>query len=553
MQGFRDMTIGRLLSDLALSLPDQEALVYPDRNLRWSFSRLQREAVQLARGLMAAGIEKGDRVALWATNVPEWIVLQFALAKVGAILVTVNTSLRRNEVEYLLRQSETGTLFLISGSRKVNYAETICEIVPELTRSRSGHLSSERLPFLKQVIYIGCDPQPGMLRYSEITDLSGGVSMEEFERAEANLDPDEVINMQYTSGTTGFPKGVMLSHRNILNNASDIGDRLGYTPADRLCLTVPLFHCFGCVIGVLGAYTHGASLVPLEVFDPRLALERVSRERCTAIYGVPTMFIAELDQPDFDQFDLSSLRKGIMAGALCPIELMKRAIDQMHLLELCIAYGLTEASPVVTMTSPDDPLEKRTTTVGRALPNVKVRIADPATGKVLPSGEQGEIQTRGYHVMKGYYKNHEATRDAMTSDGWLRSGDLGVMDADGYCVITGRIKDMIIRGGENVYPKEIEEYLRSHPAVSDVAVYGVPSYKYGEEVAAAVKLKPGAQVTPVELEEFCKGSISDFKVPRYIQFVDEFPLTASGKIQKFILRARAAEDFGLKQNDSSDI
>ena len=265
------------------------------------------------------------------------------------------------------------------------------------------------------------------------------------------------------------------------------------------------------------------------------------------------MFIAELDQPDFDQFDLSSLRKGIMAGALCPIELMKRAIDQMHLLELCIAYGLTEASPVVTMTSPDDPLEKRTTTVGRALPNVKVRIADPATGKVLPSGEQGEIQTRGYHVMKGYYKNHEATRDAMTSDGWLRSGDLGAMDADGYCVITGRIKDMIIRGGENVYPKEIEEYLRSHPAVSDVAVYGVPSYKYGEEVAAAVKLKPGAQVTPVELEEFCKGSISDFKVPRYIQFVDEFPLTASGKIQKFILRARAAEDFGLKQNDSSDI
>jgi len=533
---YRDITLGNLLSELAARFPQHEALVYPYRGLRWSFARLDRETDRIARGLVALGIMKGDRVAVWATNVPEWIVLQFALARIGAILVTVNTALGRREVEYLLGQSETSTLFLIAGFKGSSYVDILRAI------DRAG------LPELRRVVYIGAPGEPapeGMLRYADLAELATSVSEAELRFRAAALDPDQVINMQYTSGTTGFPKGVMLSHRNIVNNAAAIADGLGYTPADRLCLTVPLFHCFGFVIGVLGAYTHAATLVPLEWFDPRQALEVVAMERCTAIYGVPTMFIAELEHPEFDSFDLSSLRTGLMAGSLCPMELMKQVIQRMHLRELAIAYGLTEASPGVTTTSSSDTLERRTATVGRALPGVQVKIVDPATLQELPRGAQGELWTRGYHVMKGYYKNEAATRDAITPDGWLRSGDLASMDAAGYVVITGRIKDMIIRAGENIYPKEIEEFLRSHPAVSDVAVYGVPDPRYGEEVAAAVKLRPGARVTPEELMEFCRRNISRYKVPKYVQFVDAFPLTASGKIQKFVLRERAPSDFGL--------
>jgi fatty-acyl-CoA synthase len=542
---YKNITIGALLTELGQRLPDHEALVYPYRDLRWSFRRLEEESIKLARGLLALGIQKGDRVSIWATNVPEWVVLQFALAKIGAILVTVNTAFGRREVEYLLQQSETSTLFLISGFRTVNYVQIIRDIVPELSNCKPGELHSANLPFLKRVIFIGGDTEdpnvgPGMLRYSGVSSLAGTVTMDELRRREETLDLDDVINMQYTSGTTGFPKGVMLSHRNILNNGSSLADGLRYTPADRLCLPVPLFHCFGCVIGVLGAYSHGTTLIPLEHFDPHQVLEIVHRERCTAIYGVPTMFIAEMEQPDFDRYDLSNLRTGIMAGSLCPMELMKQVIQKMHLTELCIAYGLTEASPGVTLTAPDDTLERRTATAGRALPGVEVKIAEPETGKELPPGQQGELLTRGYHVMKGYYKNDQATREAITPDGWLRTGDLATMDAEGYVVITGRIKDMIIRGGENIYPKEIEEYLRTHPSVSDVAVYGIPSRKYGEEVGAAVKLRPGSQATAEELRAYCEGNISKFKIPRYLHFVDSFPMTASGKIQKFVLRERAS-------------
>ncbi len=545
---FKDITVGNLLTELSRQIPDREALVYPDRNLRWSFSRLEEEARRVAMGLLALGIEKGDRVAIWATNVPEWVVLQFALAKIGAVLVTVNTGLGRREVEYLLQQSETSTLFLISGFRSLNYLETLREVAPELSSAKPGDLKSTMLPQLRKVIYIGEDPQPGMLHYRDLFELSRRASPADLRRRQAAMHVDDVINMQYTSGTTGFPKGVMLSHRNILNNASYLGDGLCYTPADRLCLTVPLFHCFGCVLGVLGAYTHGTTLIPLEFFDPRRALEYVSSEFCTAIYGVPTMFIAELEQPDFERYDLSSLRTGIMAGALCPMELMKQVIQRMNLSELCIVYGLTEASPGVTMTSPHDTIERRTSTVGRALPNVEVKIIDPKDGFEVPLGQPGELITRGYHVMKGYFKDEQATREAITPEGWLHTGDLATMDEEGYVVITGRIKDMIIRGGENIYPKEVEEFLRTHEAVSDVAVYGVPSGRYGEEVAAAVMLKPGMQVTVEELQELCRCNLARFKVPRYIQFVTGFPLTASGKIQKFVLRQRAAADFGLDMN-----
>jgi fatty-acyl-CoA synthase len=539
----KDITIGRLLGTLSAQLPDQEALVYPSLGVRWTFAELEAEARRSARGLMALGIEKGDRVAVWATNVPEWVVLEFALAKVGAILVTVNTALSRREVQYLLQQSEANALFLIDGFKQNNYVESLYQILPDLERATPGTCRSPALPYLRHVVFIGDTPPKGMLRYAQLHTLAEQVSDQALDDREATLHVDEVINMQYTSGTTGFPKGVMLSHRNIVNNAYHIAENLRYTPSDRLCLPVPLFHCFGCVIGVLGAYTHGVTLVPLRYFEPEEVLQTVEREKCTALYGVPTMFIAELEHGNFKKYALSSLRTGVMAGSLCPVQLMRRVIQEMNLSDICIAYGLTEASPGVTITAIDDSLEKRTETVGRALPEVEVKIINPLTGAELPRGQQGELVTRGYHVMKGYYKNEAATRQAITEDGWLHTGDLAVMDEQGYATITGRIKEMIIRGGENVYPKEIEEFLRTHPKISDVAVYGVPSDKYGEEVAAAIKLKPGETATAEEIIAFCEANIARFKIPRLVQFVDAFPMTASGKIQKFILRERASVDF----------
>jgi fatty-acyl-CoA synthase len=533
---YRDVGVGELLTLLARNYPQNEALIYPDRGLRYDFSQLEWLARKTAKGLLSLGIETGDRVALWAPNVPEWVVLQFALAKIGAVLVTVNTSLRGAEIEYLLKQSESSTLITVAGFRDVDYVETIYDVVPELRRCEEGALRSTRLPFLRSVIYIGDEHPDGMIRYDSLLSRSEEVSDAKLEARLAAQGLDSVINMQYTSGTTGFPKGVMLTNRNIINNGYWLGEGIGLTPRDKVCVPVPFFHCFGCVIGVLGAYTHGASLVPLETFDALRVLQYVEGERCTTLYGVPTMFIAELEQLDFHTFDMSSLRTGIMAGALCPEPLMRKVMERMHLTELAIAYGLTEASPGITLTPRDDSVELRTQTVGLALPEVEVKIVDPATGEECAQGQAGELCCRGYNVMKGYYNNPSATAEAIDQDEWLHTGDQATMDSHGYVRITGRIKELIIRAGENIAPKEIEDLLRGNPKIVDVYVYGVPDERVGEEVAAAIKLKQGETATTDEIREFCDGRIARFKIPRQIRFVDSFPMTASGKVQKFKLR-----------------
>jgi fatty-acyl-CoA synthase len=528
-RSYRDVTVGDLLTVLARALPRNDALVYVD-GPRYTFARLEDESRRAARGLMALGVSSGERVVLWATNVPEWIVLQFALAKIGAILVTANTSLRSKDIDYLLRQSEAATLVTIGGFRDVDY-------IAEL--EKAGAFAG-RIPTLERIIYIGADnAPPGLMPFSEVRARAEQVSESELDRRSRSVGVDDVINMQYTSGTTGFPKGVMLSSRNIVNNGEALGRQLAFTPADRLCLCVPLFHCFGCVIGVLGAYTHGACLCAVEAFDPKRVLETIHRERCTALYGVPTMFIAELEHPDFASYDLTSLRTGVMAGALCPEPLMRRVMTEMHLPEITIAYGLTEASPGITMTPRDASVAARSQTVGVALPELEIKIVDPATGAEHPTGARGELCCRGYNVMKGYYNNADATRAAIDADGWLHTGDEASIDAEGYVRITGRIKDLIIRGGENIAPKEIEDRLREHQAVADAYVYGVPDPFFGEAVAAAVRANQA--VSAEELIAFCADALAKFKVPKYVRFVTEFPMTASGKIQKYKLRVEHAQ------------
>jgi fatty-acyl-CoA synthase len=541
--------LGDVLARQAARYPENDALIYPELGLRWSFAELEKRAQTCARGLAALGIGKGERVALWSTNLPEWVVLFFALAKLGAIMVTVNTLLRKHEVEYLLAQSEACALFLSPGFRDVDYAETVYEIAPELREHRAERrINCPKLPFLRHVIFLGEQPPLGMLSYGEIQESGKGAPSAVL--SDTALDIHEPINIQYTSGTTGFPKGAMLSHHNIVHNGYWIGRTQRLSHADRVCLPVPFFHCFGCVLGILGAYTSGAAIVPLTSFAPEKVLHAVASERCTALYGVPTMFIAELEHPSFAAYDLSSLRTGIMAGAPCPELLMRRVIEEMHLPEITIAYGLTEASPVVTMTAIDDSIARRTQTVGKPLPGVEVKVVDAATEEPAPAGAAGELWVRGYLIMKGYYNKLEETRAAITADGWLRTGDLAVQDEEGYIRISGRKKEMIIRGGENIYPREIEEFLRSHPKISDVAVYGVPHRKFGEDVAAAIRLKQGESATVEEITSFCQGQIASFKIPKYIQFVSEFPQTASGKLQKYKLQQRALEDFPALKSDS---
>jgi fatty-acyl-CoA synthase len=515
---------------LASDLPSQPALLFED-GPRYTFAELEREARTIARGLIAHGVQPGERVVLWATNVPEWVVLQFALAKIGAILVTANTALRARDIDYLLRQSEAATILTIEGFRDVDYLAALNEI---------GAVRGA-LPALTRLYLISRDSAPsgapgGFRPYASLRDAAAGVPESALDVRSASVGVDDVINMQYTSGTTGFPKGVMLSSRNIVNNGHALAANLGFTPADRLCLCVPLFHCFGCVIGVLGAYTHGACLCPLEAFEPRRVLATVERERCTALYGVPTMFLAELEHPEFARFDLTTLRTGVMAGSLCPEPLMRRVMSDMHIPEITIAYGLTEASPGITMTPRSSSVTDRSQTVGVALPEMEVKVVDPATGAERRPGERGELCVRGYNVMRGYYNNPEATRAAIDADHWLRTGDEASVDERGFYSITGRIKDLIIRGGENISPKEIEDCLREHPAVADAYVYGIPDTFFGEIVAAAVRLKSGHQVGSEALILWCGERLARFKVPKLVRFVAEFPMTASGKIQKYKLR-----------------
>lgn len=541
-----NITMGDLLDKQAQTYPDNEALVYADRGLRYTYAQFNEVCRLAAKGFMKLGIKKGDHVAIWATNVPEWVISQFAVGKMGAVLVTVNTNYKVFELEYLLKQSDSTTLILIDGWRDSSYTGMITELCPELQECKPGELKSARLPLLKNVIYIGENCPPGMIAWDEMMEMGKSVSDEELDARQRSLDPDDVINMQYTSGTTGFPKGVMLTHKNIVNNAIAVADCMNFSHKDRLCIPVPLFHCFGCVLGTMTCVVSGATMVPLVSYNPVQVLQTIEKERCTAVHGVPTMFIAELNLPDFDKYDLSSLRTGIMAGSPCPIETMKQVVERMGMKEVTITYGQTEASPAITMTRVDDPIELRVTTVGRSIPGVEVKIVNPETGEEVPRGVQGELCARGYNVMKGYYKMPEATHAAIDEDGWLHTGDLAVMDENGYCKITGRVKDMIIRGGENIYPREIEEFLYTHPKILDVQVVGVPDIKYGEEVMAWIKLREGVEMTEEEVREFCKGRIAQYKHPRYIKFVEEFPMTASGKIQKYKLREMAIEEYNLQ-------
>lgn len=537
----RHITLGQILDETVSAHPDNDAIVYVDREFRLTWREFGALVDDIAKGLMALGVQRGEKVAVWSTNVPYWVALQFATAKIGAILLTVNTSYKVSELEYLLKQSEAENIFVMDGFYDTDYVLTMNELVPEMREQERGKLSSDTFPALKRVGYLGPQKHRGMYSIPEIVGLGKTVSDEDYRARQDSLDPDDVVNMQYTSGTTGFPKGVMLTHKSIGNNGYWIGENQGFTPEDRLCLPVPLFHCFGCVLGVLAAVSHGTTLVILEKFDPVMVMKSIEQERCTALYGVPTMFIAVLQHDLFDKFDFSSLRTGIMAGSPCPVHVMKQVMEKMYMKDITICYGLTEASPVMTQTRMDDDITRRTESVGRAMPGVEVRIVDPETGEESPTGMQGEVCCRGYLTMKGYYNMPEATAKTIDLDGWLHSGDLGVMDEDGYVSITGRLKDMIIRGGENIYPREIEEFLYTMDGIKDVQVAGVPSKKYGEEVGAFIILQDGVSMEPEDVQDHCRGKIAWHKIPKYIAFLDGYPMTASGKIQKYKLKDIATE------------
>ena len=537
MSGFVNKTMGDVIEETAGRFPDHPALIAPQFQVRLNYRELYEQCRKTARGLMAMGVRRGDHVSVWTTNVPEWVYLQFALGMVGGILVTINTNYQSHELEYILRQSDSTTLFLIDQYRDTSFYETVRKVVPELGSCEPGKTASAKLPVLKNVVYIGNrESAPGMFKFSDLIAMGESVSEQELGERMSSLTDDDVINMQYTSGTTGFPKGVMLTHHNVINNARMVGDVMGLTDKDTLLIQVPVFHCFGCVMSTLNSVYHATAMVLLEYFEPKLSLESIHKEKCTAINGVPTMFIAMLHHPDFERYDMTSLRTGIMAGAPCPVEAMNQVRTKMHCPEVVIAFGQTESAPVMTMTRRDDPVDLRVATVGRLLPDIEGKIVDPESGEDLPADTQGEIVTRSACVMKGYYKMPEATTAAIDSDGWLHTGDLGEIDPNGYFKVTGRIKDMIIRGGENIYPRELEEFIFTHPKVQNVQVVGIPDPKYGEQVLAAIHLKNGNQATAEEFIEFCKGKIARHKIPKYWEFVDEYPMTASGKIQKFKIK-----------------
>jgi len=547
------LTIGDLFDQTVEKYPDHPGLISRQQNIRLTYRDLQNQVNRCAKGLMHLGFQKGQRLGIWSPNRAEWCVTQFATSKIGVILVNINPSYRLHELEYALKQSGCSGIVIAPEFKTSNYTEMLFTLAPELRDCEAGKLKAARLPELTAVIRLGSEKMPGMFNWDELMTMGESVSDQELSQKQREQEFDDPINIQYTSGTTGFPKGATLSHHNILNNGYFVARLQNLTHEDRLCIPVPLYHCFGMVMGNLGCVTHGATMIyPSEGFEPLAVLETVQEEKCTALYGVPTMFIAELDHPDFSRFDLTSLRTGVMAGSPCPSEVMKKVISLMHMREVEICHGMTETSPVSTQTRIDAPLDKRVSTVGVIHPHLEIKIVDPSTGQVVPVGKPGELCTRGYSVMLGYWNNPEATAGAIDQARWMHTGDLATMDAEGYINIVGRIKDMIIRGGENVYPREIEEFLYTHPKISDVQVIGLPDPKYGEEIMAWVKVKQDEQVTAEELQAFCKGQIAHYKVPRYFKFVDAFPMTVTGKIQKFQMRQQSTEELGLQSAASME-
>ncbi len=550
-----EQTIGDFFAAMARSQGSREALVSRHQGLRYSYAELHREARRLASALLGLGLAKGDRVGIWSHNNAEWVLMQLATAQVGLVLVNINPAYRVAELEYALNKVGCKALVTMAQFKTSDYLGMLRELAPELNLCLPAKLAARRLPDLRAVVWIDVagqgDEQPGMLRFSELM-ARGNPDEARIDEIAAQLKNTDPINIQFTSGTTGFPKGATLTHRNILNNGYFIGECMRLTPEDRLCIPVPLYHCFGMVLGNLACFTHGSTIVyPNDGFDPLSVLEAVQAERCTGLHGVPTMFIAELDHPRFSEFDMSTLRTGIMAGSPCPTEVMKRVVSEMHLSQITIAYGMTETSPVSCQSSTDTPLEKRVSTVGTVQPHLEIKIVDPDTGAVVPRGTSGEFCTRGYSVMHGYWGDAAKTREAIDAQGFMHTGDLATMDEDGYVNIVGRIKDMVIRGGENLYPREIEEFLYRHPQVQDVQVVGVPDSRLGEELCAWIIAKPGAAPTEADIREFCKGQIAHYKVPRYIRFVQEFPMTVTGKIQKFRIRDAMKEELGLEETKTA--
>ncbi len=553
-------TIGAALRATAERHPKNDAVVFTARGWRASYEAFDAQVDALARSLLSLGLKKGDHVAIWAGNCPEWVLLQFATARIGVVLVTVNPAYRSRELEYCIRQSDAKMLVMASNYKGNDYVEILSELCPELSMAKSytgetpvpqkpvPQRISEQFPELRWVVGLWDDADGGLLAWPKLLERSGQVSVSDLRNAERALSPDDAINIQYTSGTTGYPKGAMLTHRNLLLNAYYTGAAQRLTDADRMCIPVPLYHCFGCVLGTLVAAVHGAAMVfAHEFFDARRTLDAIERERCTVLYGVPTMFIAQLEEPTFAGRDLKSLRTGIMSGAPCPLPLMKRVVEEMHCSEVTIVYGQTEASPLITQTRCDDPIELRCGTVGRPLPGIEVRIVDPVGGEALPPGQPGELCARGHDVMLGYYNMPEQTARAIDAEGWLHTGDLAVELPNGCYRITGRLKDMIIRGGENIYPREVEEFLYTHPKIEEVQVVGVPDAKYGEQILAWIKLRAGQTATDDEIRDYCRQSLARFKVPHYIKFVDSFPMTVTGKIQKFKMREQAIRELGLEE------
>jgi fatty-acyl-CoA synthase len=538
-------TIGGYFDQIAERYAEHDALIVRHQQVRWSWRGLKQRVDDFAAGLLALGLERGERIGIWSPNNAEWVISQFATAKAGLILVNINPAYRATELEYELNKAGCKALITAVRFKTSDYLAMLDELAPELAAASPGRLCSARLPDLRLVITIGSNEVPGAVGFDRVYDLASEAGRERLAALAGLLQFDDPINIQFTSGTTGFPKGATLSHHNILNNAFCLGEAMKFTERDRVCIPVPLYHCFGMVIGNVGCLTHGAAMVfPSEGFDPLATLETIAAERCTAVYGVPTMFIAEMDHPDFAEFDLSSLRTGIMAGSPCPIEVMRKAVERMHLSEIVIGYGMTETSPLSFISATDDPLERRVSTVGRAMPYVEAKVVD-AEGRIVPRGTPGELLTRGYLVMLGYWGDKEKTREAIDPARWMKTGDLATIDDQGYCNIVGRIKDMVIRGGENVYPREIEEFLYRHPKIQDVQVIGVPDRHYGEELCAWVRLRDGEYATAEEIREFCRGQIAHYKIPRYVRFADSFPMTVTGKIQKFVMREQMIAELRL--------